>query len=73
MRLSCLTISVLIFWIFVLAPAAGADVIYVDNGVLDTSGEGDTWTTAYKYLQDALDTANYGDVIRVAEGHLPNR
>ena len=49
---------------------AAAEVIYVDADA-STGGDGTTWPTAYKYLQDALAYANSNpDVneIRVAEG-----
>jgi predicted outer membrane repeat protein len=41
--------------------------LYVDP---DATGQfdGSSWTNAYKYLQDALETARYGDKILVSEG-----
>ncbi len=47
--------------------AAGARIIYVDGGARN-GGDGRTWTTAYRYLQDGLAAAGSGDEIRVAEG-----
>ncbi|MHC4707195.1 MAG: right-handed parallel beta-helix repeat-containing protein [Planctomycetota bacterium] len=44
-----------------------AGIIYVDSDA-DLGGNGQTWGTAYKYLQDALDDAESGDQIWVAEG-----
>lgn len=55
-------------WVFLLAMActAAGEVIYVDD---DTSagGDGSSWSTAFKYLQDGLAAASYGDEIRVAQ------
>ena len=42
-------------------------VIYVDDDA-PPGGDGLSWPTAYKYLQDALETAAAGDEIRVAAG-----
>lgn len=61
------TFAALISCIFVLVPAVSADIIYVDDDA-DTGGDGTTWNTAYKYLQDALVAATSGDTIRVAQG-----
>ena len=48
------------------APAAGA-VIYVDKDAAP-GGDGASWATAYKYLQDALATAGAGAELWLAEG-----
>ena len=47
--------------------AAVAATIYV-NADASTGGDGDSWATALKYLQDALNDAESGDEIWVAEG-----
>jgi len=39
-----------------------------DAGVRLPGGDGTTWATAYKYLQDALNTSTNGDEIHVAGG-----
>ena len=44
-----------------------AKVIYVDDNASE-GGDGSSWATAHKYLQDALAVAEYGDEIWVAEG-----
>ena len=52
------------------APVLGQPVLYVDDDA-STNGNGLTWTTAYKYLQDALSTARADSSfteIRVAGG-----
>ena len=46
---------------------ASAGTIYVDDDAL-LGGNGTSWATAYKYLQDALVTAVTADQIRVAQG-----
>jgi len=52
----------------VLAAVATAETIYVDANT-STGGDGTTWATAYKYLQDALTDAGVsGNDIWVAAG-----
>ncbi len=48
----------------VVAANAGADTIYVDDDA-PIGGDGTSWPTAYKYLQDALHVAVTGDEIAV--------
>jgi hypothetical protein len=50
-------------YLAVMEPA----IIYVDDDA-PAGGNGRTWETAYKYLQDALSAAQSGDKICVAEG-----
>jgi len=50
-----------------IASTAAGDIIYVDTGA-PACGDGTSWPTAYKYLQDALAVAQSGDEIWVAEG-----
>jgi hypothetical protein len=42
-------------------------IIYVDDDAF-FSGDGSSWQTAFKYLQDALTVVQSGDEIRVAQG-----
>jgi parallel beta-helix repeat protein len=60
--------------ILIAAPTALAQsVLYVDNDAL-TGGDGLTWDTAYRFLQDALADAAAGTEIRVAQGvYLPDQ
>ena len=44
-----------------------AKIIFVDDDA-SAGGNGSSWATAQKYLQDALAVAEYGDEIWVAEG-----
>jgi predicted outer membrane repeat protein len=44
-----------------------AKTVYV-NGAVAASGKGDSWSTAYKYLRDALDNTAFPDNIFVARG-----
>ena len=41
--------------------------IYVDDDATP-AGDGSSWTTAFRYLQDAMTAVSAGDEIRVAEG-----
>jgi len=49
------------------AGAAAAETRYVDAAA-PAPGDGRSWRSAFKYLQDALMTAAPGDEIRVAQG-----
>ncbi len=49
------------------AISAGARVIYVDADV-NTPGDGTSWATAYRSLQDGLSEATDGDEVWVAKG-----
>ena len=54
-------------------PPLRADTIYVDDDA-PSCGDGLSWDTPFKYLQDALGAANPSDEIRVAEGRYePDR
>jgi len=55
-----------VFLMAMACTAAGA-VIYVDDDA-SVGGNGQTWATPYRYLQDALTAAISGDEIRVAHG-----
>ena len=44
-----------------------AKTIFVDDNASE-GGDGTSWASAHKYLQDALAVAEYGDEIWVAEG-----
>jgi len=56
-----------VFVVALLCATAAADVIYVDADA--AGGDGTSWGTAYKYLQDALyKPPTGGDQIWVAEG-----
>jgi hypothetical protein len=59
--------SVLIVAVVGVFSSAHADTIYVDDDA-DPGGNGLSWDTAYRYLQDALGGAIAGDEIRVAQG-----
>ena len=55
------------------ALSCGQTIIYVDDDA-PLGGDGTTWNTAFKYLQDALSVASDGDEIRVAQGtYRPDR
>ena len=71
MKLGTLTICWLAILLSPIAVAAGA-AIYVDND--SAGGDGSSWSTAFKYLQDALAVAEADDEIRIAHGpYLPDR
>ena len=56
------TVSICLF-----AVTSKAKTIYVDDNA-SAGGDGASWASAHKYLQDALASAEYGDEIWVAEG-----
>ena len=60
-------IMLVVMVVLMAMPCWAAD-IYVDS---DSPGPhtGLTWNNAYVYLQDALVVAQYGDTIKVAQGH----
>lgn len=58
----------LLLLLAILAMPASATVRYVDASRPDNSGNGLTWATAHKYLQNALSAASDGDQIWVARG-----
>ena len=56
-----------------LSVAGAQTVVYVDDDA-PLGGDGKSWETAYKYLQDALIGAPGGTEIRVAQGtYTPNQ
>jgi hypothetical protein len=46
---------------------SSAQTVYVDDDA-PSPGDGLAWATAFRYLQDALDIAASGDLIKVAQG-----
>jgi predicted outer membrane repeat protein len=55
------------FGLLVLMGPLAAKTVYVD-GKVGSSGKGTSWSTAYKFLGDALDKTGPGDQIFVAKG-----
>jgi len=53
-------------WVSQVSAQDRASIFYVD--IDQPGGTGDSWGTAFKYLQDALGAASDGDQIWVAEG-----
>jgi hypothetical protein len=54
-------------------PLTGAGIIYVDDDA-PAGGDGQSWTTAFTFLQDALAVAQSGDEMRIAGGtYYPDR
>ena len=58
---------VIALFLLAIVSTAGAKIIYVDADA-SPGGDGQTWETAYTYLQDALTASASGDQIRVAHG-----
>ena len=63
-----------VFFVSIVCKTAAGVVIYVDGSV-SASGDGSTWGTAYKYLQDGLDDiiCTEGDVWRRQVQRLPEQ
>jgi pectin methylesterase-like acyl-CoA thioesterase len=55
--------SVITFW----ASSASGATLYVDASV-SMSGEGKSWESAFKTIQEGIDAASAGDTVIVAEG-----
>jgi|GEM_PF-2020365 uncharacterized repeat protein (TIGR02543 family) len=53
--------------LFAAVQIASAKVIYVDDDA-SAGGDGSSWSSAHKYLQDAIAVAGAGDELWVAEG-----
>lgn len=53
---------------FLAAGAAEAKVVYVNAAAATTTGDGSSWASSYKYLQDALDHSSAIDTIYLAKG-----
>lgn len=60
------SITIIIFLLSLSVSQAAA--IYVDASSSTASPDGETWQTAFQYLQDALAISVYGDEIYVAQG-----
>jgi hypothetical protein len=72
----CWSITLLVLLGAVLTGSSSstlARTLYVDDEAR-VPGDGSSWVTAFKYLQDALAVASAGDEIRVAQGeYRPDR
>jgi len=67
-----LAITVVLLWLGSAITACGKDIC-VDTSAA-AGGNGNSWATAFKYLQDALGAAQAGDAILVAQGYYyPDR
>jgi len=60
-------LAISVFLLAIQCATALGDIIYVDANA-SPGGDGLTWGTAYKYLQDALAEAQSNDEIWVAQG-----
>ncbi|MHC4640409.1 MAG: hypothetical protein ACYS32_02105 [Planctomycetota bacterium] len=58
---------ILVFFVSITFSTAAGKVIYVDD-YGPPNGNGSSWPTAYRFLQDGLAAAQAGDEIRVAQG-----
>ena len=61
------TSLVVSLFLLAIVSTAGAKIIYVDTDA-SPGGDGRTWETAFKYLQDGLGASVSRDEIRVADG-----
>jgi hypothetical protein len=60
-------ITLVLLLLFLISAIANASIIYVDASKSDDNGDGQSWTTAKKYLQSALALASSGE-LWVAKG-----
>jgi hypothetical protein len=67
-RLNLNTLFVKAITLLLLGCATAAGEVFFVDANASTGGDGTTWETAYKYLQDVLDNALKGDEIWVAAG-----
>ena len=65
------TSLVMSLFLLAIVSTAGAEIIYVDADA-STGGDGQTWGTAYKYLQDALAVASSGEIWVAAGTYKPD-
>lgn len=73
MKLSTISMKILLVFIIFGCSTSKNNVIYVD-GEVDSSGDGASWAQAYTDLQIAIDNAQSGDEIWVKEGvYYPSR
>ncbi len=73
MRTNLKTWLSMVVFTFAISTASGATTLYVDDDA-SPGGDGLSWSTAFKYLQDGLAAASYGDEIRVAQGlYIPDQ
>ncbi|MFQ5501754.1 MAG: hypothetical protein ACE5EQ_05560 [Phycisphaerae bacterium] len=71
--MSLQTIEAVMLMAVAALPARGQTIVYVDDSA-PTGGDGQSWVTAYKFLQDALTIATAGDDIWVVAGtYFPDR
>jgi len=54
--------------VFVFCQSVSQNIIYVNVNTSSTTQNGESWNTAYKFLQDAILNAQNGDQIWVASG-----
>jgi hypothetical protein len=68
-KANIVAVLVTVALILLFSPALYADILYVDQGIRPQElGDGSTWNQAFKQLQLALEVAQAGDEIRVANG-----
>lgn len=59
-------IAVIVPWVFILRGAIG--VTWHVDGSVPQSGDGTSWQTAFKAIQEGIDASSNGDTVIVAEG-----
>jgi hypothetical protein len=55
-------------YLLLLSNLCLAQILYVDDDASSLFGTGQSWSDAYRYLQDALSYASAGDEVHVAQG-----